>query len=450
MNLRSPGFARWLARHLEDGAAAAEALRAGAAAYRSLFLESPIPILEVDLTEFRRRIAALQGPGTDLRRQFRERPGDFADSVARIRVRRANGAALRLAGARRTGRLSAVLSRMTAGERCLQLLEPLLALLEGRSPSAADYRTETAGGEPLVLAVQWSLPPERGEDWSRAFVSAVEVTAARAARQREEELHRRVARSERLISLGIMAAGVAHEINNLNQAILVSGQLLAEAWRSMRVILDGYHRSHGDFLLGELEYSQMRELIPNYFAGILDGSQRIDRIVSSLKEYAGREQARQQPVELNHVVSSALILLANVTKNATARLKVELADALPAVYGSFQRLEQVVVNLVQNACQALPDREREIRVSTRYDRLRSRAVLEVADQGVGIPPEALERIREPFFTTRREAGGTGLGLSVSAAIVEEHRGWLDFHSQPGEGTVVTLALPVRAAPEGPG
>jgi polar amino acid transport system substrate-binding protein len=105
-------------------------------------------------------------------------------------------------------------------------------------------------------------------------------------------------------------------------------------------------------------------------------------------------------------------------------------------------LEQVVVNLLLNACQALPDRERGIVVATFLDPGCRQVVLEVRDEGVGIAAEHLPQLTDPFFTTRREQGGTGLGLWISAAIVEEHGGALSFRSRPGEGTVVTLTLPL--------
>jgi polar amino acid transport system substrate-binding protein len=111
------------------------------------------------------------------------------------------------------------------------------------------------------------------------------------------------------------------------------------------------------------------------------------------------------------------------------------------VRGDAQRLEQVIVNLLLNACQALPDPERAVVLATRLDGAGERVVVEVRDEGVGIAPEHLPRLTEPFFTTRREAGGTGLGLSISAGIVKEHGGTLDFAAAPGGGTVVTLSLP---------
>jgi polar amino acid transport system substrate-binding protein len=101
----------------------------------------------------------------------------------------------------------------------------------------------------------------------------------------------------------------------------------------------------------------------------------------------------------------------------------------------------VVINLIVNACQALPDQSRAISLSTWFDEKLRHSVIEVRDEGEGIEPNMLPHITEPFFTTRRNEGGTGLGLSVSARIVREHGGRLEFISEPGRETTVRLALP---------
>lgn len=178
---------------------------------------------------------------------------------------------------------------------------------------------------------------------------------------------------------------------------------------------------------------------------MLEGARRIKRIVEDLKDFARPEDAGQrEPMDMNAVVRAALRLIGNPIKKATHRLEVDLAEALPPVTGNAQRIEQVVVNLVLNACQALPDPERAIRITTRHEAERGQVALTVEDEGVGIPPEHLSRLTDPFFTTKRDRGGTGLGLSVSSGIVTEHGGTLEFRSTPGAGTAVRLVLPVPA------
>ena len=178
---------------------------------------------------------------------------------------------------------------------------------------------------------------------------------------------------------------------------------------------------------------------------MLEGARRIKRIVEDLKDFARREDApRQERVDLNTIVRAAVRLVDAPIRKATGRFQLVLDEGIPKVHANAQRIEQVALNLLLNACEALPDPGRAIRVRTEHDRERSRVLLVVEDEGVGIPPEHLPRLTDPFFTTKRESGGTGLGLSVSATIVKDHGGTLEFRSKPGTGTTVVLALPAIA------
>jgi polar amino acid transport system substrate-binding protein len=189
----------------------------------------------------------------------------------------------------------------------------------------------------------------------------------------------------------------------------------------------------------------MRREIPQMLDEMLAGSRRIKHIVDDLKRFARREDAPgPEPVDVDEVVRSALRLVESPIRKATGRFEATLPPGLPRVSGSAQRLQQVIVNLLLNACEAVPDPGRAIRLAARHEHERGQVVVEVTDEGVGIPPEHLHRVTEPFFTTRRETGGTGLGLSVSAGIVKEHGGTLEFASVVGHGTTVTLRLPVRS------
>jgi polar amino acid transport system substrate-binding protein len=142
------------------------------------------------------------------------------------------------------------------------------------------------------------------------------------------------------------------------------------------------------------------------------------------------------------VAQAAVRLVEPTIRKATSRFTVSYAKHLPPIRGNAQRIEQVLVNLILNACQALPDTERAIELATYCDPERSSVTFRLRDEGCGISPDHLARLTDPFFTTKRDSGGTGLGLSVSAGIVKEHGGQLVFDSIPGSETVVTLTLPV--------
>jgi polar amino acid transport system substrate-binding protein len=173
-----------------------------------------------------------------------------------------------------------------------------------------------------------------------------------------------------------------------------------------------------------------------------EGANRIKRIVEELKDFARQDNsAATEAVDFKAVVRAAVRLVDSSIRAATSRFEADYGADLPVIYGNAQRIEQVVVNLILNACQALPDTERGILLETRYDRDAGAVVLRIADEGSGIAPEHIPHLTDPFFTTKRESGGTGLGLSVSATIVKEHGGTLEFDSAPGRGTTVTLTLP---------
>jgi polar amino acid transport system substrate-binding protein len=239
--------------------------------------------------------------------------------------------------------------------------------------------------------------------------------------------------ASKMAALGVLVSGVAHEINNPNNFIMLNAPIMRDAWQSAFPILEEYYHENGDFLMGGMKYSDMRQHMPKLLAGVADGAERIKQIVANLKTYVRGDAADlSQRVDVNAVI-----------KNATSHFSIRYGAGLPPVRGSFQRLEQVIINLIQNACQALADKNQGIFVSTGLDDTRNHIVIRVQDEGMGIPPEHLARIREPFFTTKQESGGLGLGVSISSRIVEEHGGAVRFTSQPGAGTTVEITLPCR-------
>ncbi len=290
--------------------------------------------------------------------------------------------------------------------------------------------------------------------WSRTLhrqvaLRTVDLTREITERKHaEEELRRnqqQLVQADKLAALGVLVSGVAHEINNPTGLILLDVPLLKRAQSDTAQILDEYQAEHGDFTIGGLPYSEMRIEIPRILDGMLDSAKRIKRIVNDLKDFARRDDLGiKQRVNLNDVVQTALRLVDPTVRKTTGRLQVEYAAALPPVWGNSQRIEQVVINLILNACQALPDYDKGIYISTRHNSATGHAILTVHDEGIGISPENLARLTDPFFTTKRESGGTGLGLSVSDGIVKEHGGQLYFDSTPGRGTTVTLVISVAS------
>lgn len=287
--------------------------------------------------------------------------------------------------------------------------------------------------------------------WSRSLKSEVAQRTASLAREVAErqrvveELRinqQQLVQADKMAALGVLVSGVAHEVNNPNGLILLNMPTLKEAFVDAREILDERLRRDGDYPLGGLPYSRMRTEVPRMLDEMDEGARRIKRIVDDLKDFARSEQGSHfEAVDFNAVVQTAVRLLDASIRKATSRFAASYGE-LPPIRGNAQRIEQVVVNLVLNACQALPDPSRGVSVTTSYDRERGTVVLAVHDEGDGIAPEHLARLTDPFFTTKRESGGTGLGLAVSSRIAKEHGGTIEFRSTAGRGTTATLTLPV--------
>jgi len=197
-----------------------------------------------------------------------------------------------------------------------------------------------------------------------------------------------------------------------------------------------------------VEYTLMRQQLPRVCAELEESAARIRQIVVDLKDYARAETTGQmQAVDMNSVVQSAVRLTSTSIQRATKQFTAVYAEGLPMVLGNRQRLVQVFINLIQNSCEALGETGRAIQVTTRYNIENDGVEIVVHDEGSGIAQEVLNKVTDPFFTTKRSMGGTGLGLSVSAGIVKEHNGMIHFDSVVNQGTVVVVSLPVMVKPE---
>jgi PAS domain S-box-containing protein len=257
---------------------------------------------------------------------------------------------------------------------------------------------------------------------------------------RQQELQ--LIQANKMTALGTLVSGVAHEINNPNQVVLMNARVLTEVWDDTVDILDAYAQERGEFSLAGLPYTEMRDTIPTLVRNVHDGARRMERIIGDLKDFA-RPGVRgaHTIVQLNDAVQRALRLLAHLIRQRTDRFHVDLAQDIPPVWGDAQHVEQVVVNLLTNALEALPDRSCGVTVTTSCDDAEHSVLLEVQDEGVGIPPEHLARLCNPFFTTKQESGGTGLGLAITSSLVRVHGGRLTFASEPGKGTRALVHFP---------
>jgi polar amino acid transport system substrate-binding protein len=269
------------------------------------------------------------------------------------------------------------------------------------------------------------------------------------ARQELQEKTRQLAHAEKLVSLGTLVAGVAHEINNPNNAIRLNATTLEKMWQGLEPVLDEYAEEHGDFTVGGLTHRELKEEVASALQRTTRNSERIHKIVEGLRVFARKDEGSyEERIDCNAIVTEAISVLEGTIRRSTRNFRLELGEGLPALKGNVQRLEQVVINLVNNARQALTADTQGIAVSTAYDADSKNVLIVVRDEGKGMDAKTLVRTSEAFFTTKGPDEGTGLGLSICRGIVERHGGRLDIESEKGLGTTARIVLPVSADPRG--
>ncbi|MCD4846950.1 MAG: GHKL domain-containing protein [Candidatus Aegiribacteria sp.] len=257
----------------------------------------------------------------------------------------------------------------------------------------------------------------------------------------EKTYEQQLQQADKLASLGQLVSGIGHEINNPNQFIRGNIKIINQAITDMLPIVDDYYKEHPDLKIARLKYDFFREHIMTLVDDMSHGSERIKGIVEGLRGFARKDEGLLlDTVDVNTLIEATTRLVQNEV-HKHAEIELGLSKGVKTFTGNSQKIEQVLVNLIVNASQAIPDDIKGlITVRTRMDK--DTVVIEIEDNGKGMDEKTLKLIFDPFFTTKRTKGGTGLGLAIAFRIIEEHGGSISVSSKPGSGTLFTIKIPL--------
>ncbi len=255
--------------------------------------------------------------------------------------------------------------------------------------------------------------------------------------KRIEEQTQELIRADRLAAMGVLAAGIAHEINNPTTFIRSNLETFRLFWDATLKCLD-----LGDAVDNNARERMLfvRKEMPGLVKGMEEGCTRITAIVQGMKNYIAEDKDESRVIDLRAVVDSALRMTHNQIKH-DIDVTVEFQENMPRVLGSEQLLHQVIVNLVLNAANVMREYRGEGKLLITGRNEDGHAVISVRDNGPGMDEQVLSNLFNPFFTMRRGQGGTGLGLFVSHGIVKGHNGTIEVETEPGKGTVFYVKLP---------
>ncbi|MDD5288130.1 MAG: response regulator [Dehalococcoidales bacterium] len=248
-----------------------------------------------------------------------------------------------------------------------------------------------------------------------------DITKEIKASEKEKALQQELNLTSRLASIGEVAAGIAHEINNPLTGVIGFAQMLA------------------DMEIPE----QMREAVDV----ILDGARRTAGIVQKLLTFARHNKTVKEYVDINAVLKSTVDIRAYEMKNSNIEIITRLDADLPKTMANFGQIQQVFLNIIINAEQAIAMAHTQGKLTVTTEKVNDKIRASITDNGVGIPRENVNKLFDPFFTTKGDNGGTGLGLSISYGIIKEHNGKIKVKSQPGKGATFIIEMPI-VAPSG--
>lgn len=328
-------------------------------------------------------------------------------------------------------------------------------VLDTMREGAFDYLIKPCDPYLLDLTVERALERRTLLRNAAKYKSDLEARNAELAQGKAQlqQLQVQIVQNAKMASLGRLAAGVAHELNNPVGFVLGNLELLGDDLNRLLRLLKYYEAADvGETvtagaaeIMADIRYDSMLKDLDSMINDCRDGATRIRDIVQNLRTFSRLDEAEFKEIDIHEGIDSTLRILSRYFGSGNIELIREYGE-LPTIDGFSGQLNQVWMNLLANAAHALGAKGGEIRIKTRANA--GMVEVSISDTGSGIPAEHLESIFDPFFTTKPVGEGTGLGLSISFSIVERHGGKITVQTELGTGTTFTVRLPMRAGEAG--
>jgi signal transduction histidine kinase len=258
-----------------------------------------------------------------------------------------------------------------------------------------------------------------------------------------------IVQNEKMAALGKMILSISHEVNNPNNFISFNIPILKEYILDLIPIIDKYAEKYPDFSPANMPYIEFRDDLNKLLTNIENGSRRISRIVSDLKEFSRRKEVTNMEwIDLNELIESIMTISGTKIRSMVKSFEINIDRDFPQFHSDRQIMELIIINLLNNAAEATDKNDSRIRLDAYFNKeIRETLIIEVSDNGCGINKSHMEKIFDPFFSTKTSKEGTGMGLYLCRTLVDQIGGQLEVESEVGKGSTFRIVLTKDGMPE---